>query len=296
MWRDNQQSPDFCNVGFMANPLLNEKSMKQAAQRGWAASEADAGTAKSAKTEAIAPLSDGPTSPWVGTRAAGDTMTASGAATATLTLLAILLGAAIFGWSLVSEPVAGQVQFPGWIIAGMLVGLVCALGASFRPQYARVLGPVYAIAQGVVVGAISRAYSIQYSGIVLQAVGATLGVFVAMLVMYRTGIIRVNDKFRRVVMSAMVGLLIFYGVSFLFNLLGANITFFNDASLLGIGFSIFVAGLAAASLALDFDFIERGEKEGLPKQMEWFAALGVVITLVWLYLEILRLLSKLRDN
>jgi uncharacterized YccA/Bax inhibitor family protein len=131
---------------------------------------------------------------------------------------------------------------------------------------------------------------------VLQAVGATLGVFVAMLVMYRTGIIRVNDKFRRVVMSAMVGLLIFYGVSFLFNLLGANITFFNDASLLGIGFSIFVAGLAAASLALDFDFIERGEKEGLPKQMEWFAALGVVITLVWLYLEILRLLSKLRDN
>jgi uncharacterized YccA/Bax inhibitor family protein len=155
---------------------------------------------------------------------------------------------------------------------------------------------VYAIAQGVVVGAISRAYSIQYSGIVLQAVGATLGVFVAMLVMYRTGIIRVNDKFRRVVMSAMVGLLIFYGVSFLFNLLGANITFFNDASLIGIGFSIFVAGLAAASLALDFDFIERGEKEGLPKQMEWFAALGVVITLVWLYLEILRLLSKLRDN
>jgi len=155
---------------------------------------------------------------------------------------------------------------------------------------------MYAIAQGVVVGAISRAYSIQYSGIVLQAVGATLGVFVAMLVMYRTGIIRVNDKFRRVVMSAMVGLLIFYGVSFLFNLLGANITFFNDASLLGIGFSIFVAGLAAASLALDFDFIERGEKEGLPKQMEWFAALGVVITLVWLYLEILRLLSKLRDN
>ena len=145
-------------------------------------------------------------------------------------------------------------------------------------------------------GAVSRAYSIEYSGIVLQAVGATLGVFVAMLVMYRTGIIRVNDKFRRVVMSAMVGLLIFYGVSFLFNLLGANITFFNDASLLGIGFSIFVAGLAAANLALDFDFIERGEKEGLPKQMEWFAALGVVITLVWLYLEILRLLAKLREN
>jgi len=280
----------------MANPLLNEKSMKQAAQRGWAASEADAGSAKGAQTTTILPLSDGPVSPWGGTHAAGETMTASGAATATLTLLALLVGAATFGWSLVSEPVAGQVQFPAWIIAGVLIGLVCAVGASFRPQYARVLGPVYAIAEGVVVGAVSRVYSIEYSGIVVQAVGATLGVFVAMLVMYRTGIIRVNDKFRRVVMSAMVGLLIFYGVSFLFNLLGANITFFKDASLMGIGFSIFVAGLAAANLALDFDFIERGEKEGLPKQMEWFAALGVVVTLVWLYLEILRLLSKLRDR
>ncbi len=280
----------------MANPLLNEKSMKQAAQRGWAASEADAGSAKGAQTTIIPPLSDGPVSPWGGTHAAGETMTASGAATATLTLLALLVGAATFGWSLVSEPVAGQVQFPAWIIAGVLIGLVCAVGASFRPQYARVLGPVYAIAEGVVVGAVSRVYSIEYSGIVVQAVGATLGVFVAMLVMYRTGIIRVNDKFRRVVMSAMVGLLIFYGVSFLFNLLGANITFFKDASLLGIGFSIFVAGLAAANLALDFDFIERGEKEGLPKQMEWYAALGVVVTLVWLYLEILRLLSKLRDR
>ncbi|MEI8322221.1 MAG: Bax inhibitor-1/YccA family protein [Actinomycetes bacterium] len=280
----------------MANPLLNEKSMKQAAQRGWAASEADAGLAKGAQTTIIPPLSDGPVSPWGGTHAAGETMTASGAATATLTLLALLVGAATFGWSLVSEPVAGQVQFPAWIIAGVLIGLVCAVGASFRPQYARVLGPVYAIAEGVVVGAVSRVYSIEYSGIVVQAVGATLGVFVAMLVMYRTGIIRVNDKFRRVVMSAMVGLLIFYGVSFLFNLLGANITFFKDASLLGIGFSIFVAGLAAANLALDFDFIERGEKEGLPKQMEWYAALGVVVTLVWLYLEILRLLSKLRDR
>jgi len=223
-------------------------------------------------------------------------MTASGTATATMVLLALLLGAGVYGWSLVSEPAVGKVQFPGWIFIGVIVGLVCALGATFKPQFARVLAPTYAIAQGVVVGAISRAYSIQYSGIVLQAVGATLGVFVAMLVMYRTGIIRVNGKYRRVVMSAMMGLLIFYGVSFLFNLLGANISFFNNSSLLGIGFSLLVAGLAAASLALDFDFIERGEREGLPKQMEWFAALGVLITLVWLYLEILRLLSKLRDN
>ena len=285
----------------MANPLLNEKAMNKATQRGWAASEADAGKTSLGVPLSDGPvglsdgpvgLSDGPIGPWT----TGPTMTASGAATATLALLALLVAAATFGWSLVSEPATGKVQFPGWIFIGVIIGLVCAIGAMFRPQFARVLAPAYAIAQGVVVGAISRAYSIEYSGIVVQAIGATLGVFVAMLVLYRTGIIKVNDKFRRIVSSAMLGLLLFYGISMIVSLFGANISFFNNASPIGILFSLFVAGLAASNLALDFDFIERGEKEGLPKQMEWFAALGVLITLVWLYLEILRLLSKLRDN
>ena len=277
----------------MANPLLNEKAMNKATRRGWAASEAEAGKAPLGAPVSDGPvgLSDGPVGPWT----TGPTMTASGAATATLTLLALLVAAATFGWSLVSEPAVGQVQFPGWIFIGVIVGLVCAIGAMFRPQFARVLAPLYAVAQGVAVGAISRAYSIEYSGIVIQAVGATLGVFVAMLVLYRTGIIKVNDKFRRIVSSAMLGLLLFYGISMIISLFGANVSFFNNASPIGILFSLFVAGLAASNLALDFDFIERGEKEGLPKQMEWFAALGVLITLVWLYLEILRLLSNLRD-
>ncbi|NCX04444.1 MAG: Bax inhibitor-1/YccA family protein [Actinobacteria bacterium] len=241
----------------------------------------------------VQPMNDGPVSRWD-----GGIMTVAGTASATMMLLVLILASATVTWLSIDAPAPGAlVQIPfAWVIGGFIIGFISVMVGSFKPHLARIAGPIYALAEGVVLGAISRAYSEQYNGIVLQAVGATLGVFVAMLVMYRTGIIRVNDKFRRVVMSAMVGLLIFYGVSFLFNLLGANITFFNDASLLGIGFSIFVAGLAAANLALDFDFIERGEKEGLPKQMEWFAALGVVITLVWLYLEILRLLAKLREN
>jgi uncharacterized YccA/Bax inhibitor family protein len=163
-------------------------------------------------------------------------------------------------------------------------------------MWARVLGPVYAIAEGFFLGAFSKAYNEAYDGVVIQAVGATLGVFFVMLVLYRTGVIKVTDKFRRTVIMATLGLMAFYLVSFVLSLFGTNIGIFQSASLLGIGFSLFAATLAALNLALDFDFIEKGSKQGLPKGMEWFAALGLLITLVWLYLELLRLLSKLQQR
>jgi uncharacterized YccA/Bax inhibitor family protein len=177
-----------------------------------------------------------------------------------------------------------------------LVGFVVALVLTFKPKLSRILAPIYAIAQGVFVGAISKVFNTAYDGIVLQAVGITLGVFVVMLVLYRTGVIRVTDKMRRTVIGATMGVALFYGVSLLFSLFGANISFFNSSSLMGIGFSLLVAGLAAMNLALDFDFIERGEQSGLPKYFEWYAAFGLLVTMVWLYLEILRLLAKLRDR
>jgi uncharacterized YccA/Bax inhibitor family protein len=158
------------------------------------------------------------------------------------------------------------------------------------------LAPVYALAEGVVLGAISRAYSEAYSGIVLQAIGTTAGVFVVMLLLYRSRIITVNDKFRRIIMGAMLGLMAFYLISFVFGIFGNMPSFINDASPMGIGFSVFVAGLAAFNLALDFDTIERGAANKLPAHMEWYCALGVTVTLVWLYLEILRLLAKLREQ
>jgi uncharacterized YccA/Bax inhibitor family protein len=115
-------------------------------------------------------------------------------------------------------------------------------------------------------------------------------------VLYRTGVIRVTDKMRRTIIGATMGVALFYGVSFLASLFGANISFFNSSSSLSIGFSLLVAGIAAMNLALDFDFIERGEQARLPKYMEWYAAFGLLVTMVWLYLEILRLLAKLRDR
>lgn len=278
----------------MANPLLNDKAMNQAANRGWAASEADAGKQSTGTWAAPSgrPVDDGPISPW----SSGPRMTARGAVSATLVLMVLLLTAAVFGWSAVNEPVAGQVQFPGWAIAAILVAVACAFGSMFKPNLARFLAPVYAISEGLVVGAISHAYNIQYDGIVLQAVGATAGVFTAMLVLYRTGIIRVNDKFRRIVIGATVGLMAFYLVAMLFSLFGASVSFFSNGSVLGIGLSLFAAGLAAANLAMDFDFIENAERNGMPKQMEWYAAIGVMVTLVWLYLELLRLFANLRER
>lgn len=276
----------------MSNPLLNDKVLERNATKGtgWAASEADSGKAPAGTW--APPVTDGPVSPWVGTAR----MTASGAVSATLVLMALLLAAAVFGWSTVSEPAPGQVVFPGWVIGAVLVAFVCAIVAMFKPNLARFLAPVYALAEGAAIGAISHAYNIEYDGIVLQAVGATAGVFVVMLVLYRTGIIRVNDKFRRTVIGATIGLMAFYGIALLFRLFGAEVSFLSNGSLLGIGISLFAAGLAALNLALDFDFIEQGERNGLPKHMEWYAGLGILVTLVWLYLELLRLFANLRER
>lgn len=280
------------NFRRMANPLLNDKVLEKNASTGsgWAASEADAG--KTSSGTWAPPVSDGPVSQWP----TAERMTARGAVSATLVLMALLLAAATFGWSAVDEPAPGQIQFPGWVIAAVLVAFVCAIVAMFKPNLARFLAPVYALAEGAAIGAISHAYNIEYEGIVLQAIGATAGVFVVMLVLYRTGIIRVNDKFRRTVVGATLGLMVFYGIALIFRLFGAEVSFLSNGSLLGIGISLFAAGLAAMNLALDFDFIERGERNGLPKHMEWYAGLGILVTLVWLYLELLRLFANLRER
>ena len=278
----------------MANPILNEKSFSKVMQRsageaGWAAPQAGQ---QSSSQVFHAPINDGPVSPYKSV----DVMTASGTASAALLLMLLLVASAMFGWSSVGESLDGAVTFPGWAMAGALFGFVCAIVLTFKPKLARVLAPVYAIAEGVFVGAISKVFNTAYDGIVIQAVGITLGVFVTMLVLYRTGVIRVTDKMRRTIIGATMGIAIFYGVSLLLSLFGMNISFFNSSSPMSIGFSFIVAGLAAMNLALDFDFIERGEKAGLPKYMEWYAAFGLMVTIVWLYLEILRLLAKLRDR
>ena len=276
----------------MPNPALNDKVFKDAAvteaDPGWAAPGAEAGTY-------YPPITDGPSSPYRGVRTG--VMTVGGTAAAAGVLIVLLIAAGAFGWSFVSvDETTQEINFPGWILLPLFAAIGVGILTAFKPHLAKFLGPLYAILQGLVVGAISHVYNAQWDGIVIQAVGATVAVFLVMLALYGLRIIRVTDRFRRIVIGATFGVLILYGVSALFSLFGHTPSFIYDASLLGIGLSILVAGIAAFNLALDFDMIERGVKVGASKDMEWYGAFGLLVTLVWLYLELLRLLARLRSR
>jgi uncharacterized YccA/Bax inhibitor family protein len=269
----------------MPNPVFNEESFK-AAEAGWAAPVAGTHTPTQ-------PITDGPVTGWQ------KAMTMNGTITASAVLLVLLLISATFGWNAASGPTTVQgvetYQFPALGMLGIVIGFIAVLVAMRKPQLAKYLGPVYAIGYGFAVGAISKGYETLYNGIVLQAVLATASVFAVMLVLYRTRIIKVTDKFRRTVIFATLGVMVLYIGSFIFSLFGGSVPFLNGNNMvMSIAFSVFVCGLAAMNLALDFDLIERGTKTGMPQAYEWVAALGLVVTLVWLYLEILRLLSYLR--
>jgi uncharacterized YccA/Bax inhibitor family protein len=283
----------------MANPLLNEKKANEAAA-GWAAPTADEMAARSttipgspltAPPTMVPPISDGPVSTWH-----SGTFTVGGTATATGVLLVLLVAAATFGWNQTQVAVntTGRVGFPGLAFVGMFVGFICAIVVSFKPMLAKILGPIYALGEGFFLGVISKFYNEVYHGIVLQAIGATLGVFLVMLVLYKTRIIKVTERYKRAVIMAMFGLMAFYLLSFIVNIFSPKtVSFLHNGSGLGIIISIFAAGLASLMLTLDFDLIEKGAKAGWPKGMEWYAATGLLITLVWLYLELLRLFALL---
>ncbi|MFM7080912.1 MAG: Bax inhibitor-1/YccA family protein [Actinomycetota bacterium] len=274
----------------MSNPVLNESTFDKMRQRH--AGEPGWGVASGQPTGTWAPpMTDGPT-----TKYHPGVMTVSGAASASLVLFALLLISAAVGWIAVAEPEPNVLSFPPMAFVGAIVGFIAVIVTMFKPMWSHILGPVYAVGQGLFVGALSKMFDAMYSGIVLQAVGTTLAVFGVMLFLYRTRVLRVTDKFRRIVIGATLGVMVLYLVSFVISLFGANVSFINSSSGIGILFSLFVAGLAAFNLALDFDFIEKGEQMALPQRMEWFAALGLLVTLVWLYLEVLRLLAKLRDR
>jgi uncharacterized YccA/Bax inhibitor family protein len=276
----------------MSNPVLNESTFEKLRERhagepGWAA----AGNTSTQGNTWAPPVTDGPVSAYH-----SGVMSVGGAASASLVLFAVLLISAAVGWVAVAEPQPGVLAFPPMALVGAIVGFVAVIVTMFKPLWSHILGPVYAVGQGLFVGAISKMFDAEYSGIVVQAVGTTLAVFGVMLFLYRTRVLRVTDKFRRIVIGATLGVAVLYLVSFVVSLFGANVSFLSSSSGFGILFSLFVAGLAAFNLALDFDFIEQGEKMALPRRMEWFAALGLLVTLVWLYLEVLRLLAKLRER
>ncbi len=281
----------------MSNPVFKEEAFNKASQD-FRATQPGWGAPTAGSHVQTQPLTDGPVSSWQ------KAMTLNGVISASAVLLVLLLVSGAFGWNAASGPTivnnegvpTETYQFPAIAMLGIVIGFVAVIAANMKPNLAKILGPVYAVAYGFAVGAISKGYETWYDGIVVQAVLATASVFMVMLVLYRTRIIKVTDKFRRTVIIATFGVMALYLISFVISLFGTTLPFLDGSNmLLSIGFSLFVCGLAAANLALDFDFIERGIASGLPKNYEWVAGLGLVVTLVWLYLEILRLLSYLRN-
>ncbi|VAX39518.1 hypothetical protein MNBD_PLANCTO03-2357 [hydrothermal vent metagenome] len=246
-------------------------------------------------------------------KAGTNTMTIGGTVTATSILLGICVAAAIGSWAAVSSANYAFLQFP-FLLGGMIGGLVFGLIISFKPRTAQFLAPVYAALQGLFLGAFSYmvgnmvAAKVGASGsgtqigttLVLQAIGLTFAITAAMLFCYVSGIIKPGRVFRAVVVSAMGGLMLFFVVALVMSLFG-NSTLISvysptNGGLISVGFSLLVIVIASLVLVLDFQWIDHGIQAGLPKHMEWYAGFALLVTLVWLYIEILRLLAKLRSN
>jgi uncharacterized YccA/Bax inhibitor family protein len=221
------------------------------------------------------------------------TMSIGGTATKTLLLLILVVAAGSWGWGLV-DPETGSSSLPVWwfFVSFGVVGL--AIVTAFKPQLAIITGPLYAITQGVMIGSFSHIYNVAWDGIVLQAIIATVAVFISMLFLFVTGIIKVTAKFRGIVIGSTVAIALLYLASFIMSLFGWSSPAYSSGAI-GIGFSILVVGIAALNLMVDFDMVVRGVNARMPKQFEWYAAFGLTVTIIWLYIEILRLLGKSRN-
>lgn len=226
-----------------------------------------------------------------------DRMTLNGTILKTGVLLGLLLASAMVPWFWLGagDPTADPGPYLPFLLTGLVGGLVMLFATIFRPQWAHLTAPGYALFEGLLVGAVSALYASAYEGIVSQAVLATIGVAAGMLLLYSNRIITVTDRLRRGVIAATFGIMAVYLLSFVMRLFGASIPLLHDTGPLGIGISLLIVGVAAFNLLLDFDYIERGVRNGAPKHGEWYGAFGLVVTLVWLYLELLRLLAKLRE-
>jgi len=223
----------------------------------------------------------------------GERMTIAGTVNKTAILLALVMITAIYTWGRFYST-----QDPGTIMplvwTGAIGGLILAFVTVFKKEWAGVTAPIYALLQGLLVGGLSAMFEAAYPGIVVQAVGLTFGTLACLLMAYKSGVIKAPENFKLGVVAATGGIAMLYLVSMVMSMFGKPIAFIHEGGTFGILFSGFVVVIAALNLVLDFDFIEAGAENGAPKYMEWFGAFGLTVTLVWLYLEILRLLAKLR--
>jgi uncharacterized YccA/Bax inhibitor family protein len=226
----------------------------------------------------------------------GRVMTLQGTVNKTGVLLALLVLAAVYPWNLYFQTGNPALVMP-FAIGGAIGGFVFAIVTTFKKTWAGLTAPIYAVLQGLFLGSISAIFEAQYPGIVIQATGLTFGTLASLLMLYKLGIIKPTENFKLMIVSATMGIGVLYFISFIMNMFGSTgIGFIHSNGLFGIGFSLFVVAIAALNLVLDFDFIEQGSEQGAPAYMEWYGAFSLMVTLVWLYLEILRLLAKLRSR
>ena len=226
----------------------------------------------------------------------GGAMTLNGTVNKTGILLLLAVLTAAFAWNQIQFTEQGAVGGGLYLWGGLIGGFVLALITTFKKTWAPVTAPLYALVEGFFLGAISAIYNNMYNGIVLQAVMLTMGTLFALLFAYRTGLIKATENFKLGVVAATGGIALVYLATIVLGFFNINIPLIHESGLIGIGFSLFVIVIAALNLVLDFDFIESGVEQGAPKYMEWYGGFGLMVTLVWLYIEFLRLLSKLNSR
>jgi uncharacterized YccA/Bax inhibitor family protein len=264
------------------NPALNEKrfdDVRDEWEPGWAAPGHGATV-----------TADGAPPPAVRT----GVMTANGTFAKTFVLFLLVLAGGAVGWSQVTVGAADQVEIPGWTWIFLLGAFAVAMVCIFKPKASPFLAPLYAVMEGVFLGALSKAFEVRWDGIVFQAVLATIGVFFATLALYVFGIVKVTKRFAAVVIGATLGIFLLYLFGALLSLFGVDVVFWNEPSALGIIVSVAICIVASLNLFLDYEFIRQSTIQGAPKYMEWYGGFGIMVTLVWIYIEMLRLLSLLR--
>jgi uncharacterized YccA/Bax inhibitor family protein len=225
----------------------------------------------------------------------GEAMTLKGTVNKTGFLLICAIATAAWTWNIFMRAQTPEAVVPLLAIGG-IGGFIFALITIFKKTWAPVTAPIYALLEGLVLGSISAAFEMRYHGIAIQAVSLTFGTMFVLLLAYRSGLIPVTESFKLGIVAATGGIALFYIAQIVLGFFGIHFTSINGSGPIGIGFSVFVVIVAALNLVLDFDFIDNAVKAGAPKYMEWYGAFALMVTLIWLYLEILRLLSKLRSR
>lgn len=220
-------------------------------------------------------------------------MTIQGTVTKCYILVGLLVAAGIWTWR---EAAAGNAQVLGWVGGAAIAGFVIAMILMFARGLAPFLAPAYALAEGVFLGGLTYIMEMRYPGIATQGITLTVGTLLGLLTAYKSGLIKPSENFKLGVVAATGGVFFLMLGTWIASFFGVNVSFMHDSSPLGIGLSAVLVLLAAFNLVLDFDFIEEGARRGAPKQLEWIAAFGLLVTLVWLYVEVLRLLAKLQDR